>query len=58
MSEYVSDCCGAEINEVLIDVEYDHDDMPIHDYQSYCTKCNKPCQPKPAGDKEEKEDEN
>jgi len=43
MTEPKSKCCGADIEIRVIGIEYDHDDMPIHDVEEYCPKCNKPC---------------
>ena len=43
MKKPKSNCCNAEIYELVIDIEYDHNDIPIYDYQEYCSECNQPC---------------
>ena len=42
MSEPKSKCCNVEVYDVLMEIEYDHDDMPLHDYQGHCSKCHEP----------------
>jgi len=41
--KYVSNCCKAEVDDEIMEMDYDHDDMPIYDVQAFCSKCHKPC---------------
>ena len=41
--EMKSKCCGAETEIITLEIEYDHNDMPIHDIEEVCSQCHKPC---------------
>lgn len=53
MKKLISDCCRVEVYDVLLEIEYDHDDMPIHDYQAFCSQCHRPCEEIEEEDKKE-----